>query len=260
MLKLPILFSILFFGSISVGTADSRLTESELASIGKRVWQNECAGTIEGLTSWNSGENFASLGIGHFIWYPRGVSGPFEESFPELVSFLEERGVTLPDWLNSRTDCPWPNRETFMAKLQSARMQRLRALLARTVSHQAAFLARRSAEALPKMLRVAAPSDRANVEKQYRRLASTAQGTFALIDYVNFKGEGVLESERYKGDGWGLLQVLAGMDGSGTGAPAEFAASARRVLARRVRNSPPERRELRWLPGWLNRVASYGSQ
>ena len=32
-----------------------------------------------------------------------------------------------------------------------------------------------------------------------------------LIDYVNFKGEGVLETERYRGRGWGLLQVLEGM-------------------------------------------------
>ncbi|MEA3211856.1 MAG: hypothetical protein QOE70_4913 [Chthoniobacter sp.] len=36
--------------------------------IGRRVWQNECGGTREGLTSWNADESFASLGIGHFIW------------------------------------------------------------------------------------------------------------------------------------------------------------------------------------------------
>jgi hypothetical protein len=258
MLKLPSFVGILLFATLSISFADSPLTESELVSIGRRVWQNECAGTIEGLTSWNSGENFASLGIGHFIWYPRGVSGPFDESFPELVSFLEERGVTLPDWLNARTDCPWPNRKAFLAELQSGRMKGLRALLAGTVSHQAAFLARRSAEALPKMLHSAPTSNRTNVENQYRRLASTGRGTFALIDYVNFKGEGVLETERYKGEGWGLLQVLAGMEGSGSGAPAEFALSARRVLTRRVQNAPSERRESRWLPGWLNRVASYG--
>src|SRR5207302_10701743 len=89
-----------------------------------------------------------------------------------------------------------------------------------------------------------------------RMLGSGAAGAVALIDYVNFKGEGTLDSERYKGKGWGLLQVLEGM--SGTGTPArDFSNSARDVLVRRVRNSPPERHEERWLPGWKNRVASY---
>ena len=34
-------------------------------------------GTISGLTSWNVGENFASLGIGHFIWYRKRPARPF---------------------------------------------------------------------------------------------------------------------------------------------------------------------------------------
>jgi hypothetical protein len=40
-------------------------------------------------------------------------------------------------------------------------------------------------------------------------------------------------------------------------ARAEFAESAARVLHERVANSPPDRHEQRWLPGWLNRVATY---
>src|SRR3954471_23410727 len=75
------------------------LTDSELDSIGRRVWQNECAGTRDGLTSWNGGENYASLGIGHFIWYPKGVRGPFEESFPRLVKYIEAGGHSVPGWV-----------------------------------------------------------------------------------------------------------------------------------------------------------------
>ncbi|MGZ5512150.1 MAG: hypothetical protein ACXWG7_02070, partial [Chthoniobacterales bacterium] len=59
------------------------LSRADAQRIGRKVWQNECGGTIAGLTSWNAGENFASLGIGHFIWYPKDVRGPFEESFPD---------------------------------------------------------------------------------------------------------------------------------------------------------------------------------
>src|SRR5437867_12746400 len=87
------------------------LSDRELAAIGRRVWQNECGGTREGLTSWNAGENFASLGIGHFIWYPKGVNGPFEESFPSLIRFLTAKGVKSPAWLKADSTCPWKTRE-----------------------------------------------------------------------------------------------------------------------------------------------------
>ena len=33
--------------------------------------------------------------------------------------------------------------------------------------------------------------------------------------------------------------------------------SAKKVLTKRVRNSPPARNESRWLPGWLNRINTY---
>ena len=70
------------------------LTEAELESIGHRVWQNECGGTREGLTSWNAGENFASLGIGHFIWYPRRRrAARLRRAFRKLLRFLEAQGV-----------------------------------------------------------------------------------------------------------------------------------------------------------------------
>lgn len=232
------------------------LSDRELDSIGRRVWKNECGGTRDGLTSWNAGENFASLGIGHFIWYPKGVRGPFEESFPKLVRFLAGRGVTVPAWLEGA--CPWSSRAEFQAAFQGEKMRALRELLAGTVPLQVQFLAQRMEEALPKMRAAAPAADRANVQAQFQRLAASGAGTFALIDYVNFKGEGTMASERYRGEGWGLLQVLAGMRGSGAGAAREFGESAAAVLSRRVRNAPPERKEERWLVGWKSRVGAYG--
>src|SRR5438477_7820947 len=112
---------------------------------------------------------------------------------------------------------------------------------------------------LAKMLDEAAPAERANVERQFGRVASTPHGCYALVDYVNFKGEGVLHTERYHGQGWGLLQVLAGMHRTAGGATAvdEFVRSAKAVLIRRVQNAPAERRESRWLSGWIRRVHSY---
>ncbi len=250
------LLLLLFVAGTAVAAG---LSDKELESIGRRVWQNECAGTRDGLTSWNEGENFASLGIGHFIWYFKGGEGPFEESFPKLVKFLGENGVKLPTSLSPAAHCPWQSRAEFLAAFHSERMNELRDLLAGTVKLQSRFLAQRLELALPKLLADAPSAERENVRTQFGRLRESAAGTFPRIDIVNFKGEGTNPSERYKGEGWGLLQVLEGMHGSGPGAAHEFGASAAEVLTRRVHNSPPERKEERWLEGWKNRVRAYGS-
>ena len=237
------------------------ISQSDALKVGKRVWQNECGGTISGLTSWNQGEDFASLGIGHFIWYPKGRQGPFEESFPTLVSFVSSRGAKLPKLLLGAgrvPPCPWNSRAEFLKAQNTVEMNQLRRFLVDTVDLQAEFLVARLEASLPKMLAEAAPADRTNVQKQFERLTKTPQGCYALIDYVNFKGEGVLHTERYQGQGWGLLQVLEAMQGnSDSGAPDEFARAAKVVLTRRVQNAPADRHESRWLTGWLRRVNSY---
>jgi hypothetical protein len=235
------------------------LSPAETRRIGNRIWQNECGGTVAGLTSWNSGESFASLGIGHFIWYPKGVHGPFDESFPKFVSFASERGTVLPAVLKERESCPWNSRAEFTQASQSAPMKELRGFLAKTIDLQAEFLVKRLQQALPKMLAESGTADGNQVQQHFDRVASSARGCYALVDYVNFKGEGVLATERYAGQGWGLLQVLEGMtqESSGREALKSFAESARAVLKNRVRNSPPARNEARWLPGWLKRVDTY---
>ena len=236
------------------------LSHQDALRIGRKIWQNECGGTVAGLTSWNIGENFASLGIGHFIWYPAGLRGPFEESFPPFVRYVERRGAKLPELLLGRKGrtCPWSSRAEFLAAASNPRMKQLRIFLVDTIDLQADFLVERLRNALPKILVVAPDEKRGKIEEQFNRLAGSAQGCYALTDYVNFKGEGVLLTERYRGRGWGLLQVLEEMSPAGDASPtAEFAESAARILRERVENAPPERNEQRWLPGWLSRVASY---
>ncbi|HJX99065.1 MAG TPA: hypothetical protein VJ281_09315 [Chthoniobacterales bacterium] len=257
---------VLAAGLISFSLSDTswavspiQISNADALRIGKRVWQNESNGSVAGLTAWNAGEDFASLGIGHFIWYPQGMRGPFEESFPKFLAYAQERNVTVPVWLNQATACPWNSRAEFSRAQNSPQMRELRQFLAHTVDLQAQFLVSRLQQSLAKMLDEAAPGVRANVERQFARVASMPHGCYALVDYVNFKGEGILHTERYQGEGWGLLQVLEQMHGTETGSAAarEFSNSAAAILRRRVQNSPPERHEARWLPGWLNRVHTY---
>ncbi len=256
-------FAVAFVACLATGPQAVHaitLSKSDARRIGKKIWQNECNGTLAGLTSWNEGENFASLGIGHFIWYPKGQRGPFEESFPKLVSFISNRGVKLPTLLLriDETPCPWNSRTEFLHAQHTPEMNQLRQFLADTVDVQAEFLIARLQNALPKMLLEAVPSERANVQRQFERVADAPQGCYALADYVNFKGEGVLHTERYRDQGWGLLQVLEGMNRTKRGAAVEeFSRSAREVLIRRVQNAPAQRHESRWLSGWIQRVKSY---
>ena len=244
---------------VQASAADITLSPSEARRIGNKVWQNECNGSIAGLTSWNEGEDFPSLGIGHFIWYPKGRPGPFQESFPKLVSFISARGAKLPRILlgDGELHCPWNSRKEFLRAQATPEMKELRQFLADTVDLQAEFLIARLQAAIPKMLDEAAPPKRETVEQNFHRVASSAAGRYALVDYVNFKGEGVLRTERYKDEGWGLLQVLSEMRATGPDPVKEFSRAASAVLRRRVTNSPPARHEAKWLSGWLNRVNSY---
>lgn len=232
-------------------------TGDEALRIGRKLWTNEAGGKVSALTHWNRGEAFASLGIGHFIWYPSGRVGPYTESFPALVEYLDARGVRVPAWLWG--PCPWPDRESFYADFKSNRMLQLRSFLRTTVDYQARFAAQRLVRSLPRLLETVEPSRRAHVERQFARVARAEGGLYALVDYVNFKGEGIAPGERYEGHGWGLLQVLDGMSGDAEGDAAlgEFSDSAASVLRRRVRLAPAGRHDARWLANWLKRVETY---
>lgn len=241
---------------LSLATASAvPLSPAQIDRVGQRIWQNECAGTTAGLTSWNSGEDFASLGIGHFIWYPKSRRGPFEESFPPLLAFLQSRGIGVPAW--AQGPCPWASKAAFDADKNGTRQKELRVLLSQTVRQQTEFIMARMERALPAMLAQAPRGSRAGVQTVFNALAATPEGAFCLIDYVNFKGEGTSAKERYNGQGWGLLQVLQEMSASRGTSNAQFAAAAKRVLSRRVANAPPERKEQRWLAGWHNRCDGY---
>lgn len=249
------IWPLLVLGVLSaVARADVFLSDEQAARIGQLIWRNECAGTVAGLTSWNAGEEFPSLGIAHFIWYPKGVRGPFVESWPGLARFLQSRGHPVEPWMMGV--CPWSTRAAFLADRDGQRLRSLRRLLSESVSDQAIFAARRLQDAVPRMLSAAPSSKRSLVEKNFRRVAAEPTGYYALVDYVNFKGEGIDPKERYLGEGWGLLQVLEAMPTTGNPLPA-FSRAADKVLTRRVENSPPARGEARWLPGWRNRLKTY---
>jgi hypothetical protein len=91
--------------------------------VGHKIWINETRGDRNAITSWNANEEFASLGIGHFIWFPAGKTAPFDESFPRMLEFLRQQNARLPSWLD-RTPippCPWVSRIDFIKNFNSHR-------------------------------------------------------------------------------------------------------------------------------------------
>lgn len=237
-----------------------RLSEDELAWVGAQIFRNECASRPRCLVHWNEGEAFPSLGIGHFIWYPSAVDDRFVESFPELVAFMTERGVTLPPWLAelSPLDAPWPDRASFLAQADSPRVVGLRDFLQQHQGVQAEFIFARAQTALTRVLAAAPESRRGEIAEQLAALSATPGGVYALLDYVNFKGEGLATGERYQDQGWGLLQVLQQMTATeGATALARFREAAAAVLTRRAELAPRAIERQRWLPGWLRRLQSY---
>lgn len=229
--------------------------------VADRIFANECNRQVSCLTSWNVGEDFPSLGIGHFIWYREGQQERFVESFPQLLGFYVARGVSLPAWLSGLAgwDSPWQGRDEFLADLDGPELSGLREFLLQTRGVQAEFIIRRLQQSLPAISAASEHPD--EVSRLFYEVAGAdvPQGMYALIDYVNFKGEGTADSERYQGQGWGLLQVLEYMLANPSSEPVldQFASAARAVLARRIDNSPPERGEERWRQGWNNRTLTY---
>ena len=239
----------------------ANISKAELNAIGEKIFKNEAAGKKENLVYWNEGENFPSLGIGHFIWYKQGEPGIFEESFPQLVEFLKSKNVKLPKIMAENKYSPWKDRQELVnlktKKIPDTDIEELTNFLYENKDLQIMFIFKRLESSLEKMLAVS--NDRENVRKQFYRVASLPNGLYPLIDYVNFKGEGTNPQERYNGQGWGLLQVLENMKGTETGKSAltEFSNSAKFVLQRRVNNSDPSKNERKWLQGWFNRCNTY---
>lgn len=236
------------------------LTSAQLDWVGQQIFRNECAGRFQCLVHWNDGEAFPSLGIGHFIWYPEGVEGRFVESFPALVEYMEQRQVNIPEWLRALEpfDAPWREKADFLAVDDSPRVAELREFLAGTQGIQAEFIFRRARQSLAKVIEAAPDNQKPEIAARLESLSQTPGGVYAIIDYVNFKGEGLSPTERYEGQGWGLLQVLLEMSESpDQSALVKFREAADTVLTRRAANAENPIERERWLPGWRKRLETY---
>lgn len=246
---------------VPVGQNPVQSNVSELYAIGDKIFKNETGGRIDQLVHWNKRENFAAMGIGHFTWYPAGRRARFGNTFPGLLDHLQKNGVKLPHWVQRARfeGAPWRSREELMRVKNTPEIRQFAQLLYKTRHLQAKYIMDRAMRAMPRLVKKTPQHLRGHVANNLNAVANSHGGRYVLVDYVNFKGEGLNRHGGYKGHNWGLLQVLEEMHPSRPGPQAlnEYADAAMRVLERRVRNSNPRRNERKWLPGWRNRTNTY---
>jgi len=238
-----------------------KLSQYELNVISDKIYMNETGGNSKYLMFWSKNEDFASLGIGHFIWYPAGAVQKFDQTFPDMIDYYVANKIEVPSWLliARKKGAPWRNRAIFENARNDQQFQQLKNLLMNTKGLQTQFFFDRLHASIPQIVQNVAPQYRKHIVANYNALAATQGGWYPLIDYINFKGKGIKATERYKNQGWGLLQVLQNMRPvqKGPAALVEFARSAQTILERRIRNSPANKNEKRWLSGWTKRINTY---
>ncbi len=229
-----------------------QITESEAAKIGQQIWNNERAGKFSELIFWN--EESLLLGIGHFVWSPESKNDKLTNNFSDFIAFLKKQDVTIPLWLLNTSSSPWLTKPAFNKNKKTYKMRSLRTLMKNTIPQQVYFMLERLKLSLPKMLETV-PTDKQRqllIYTQFKHLVQTPKGLYAMIDYVNFQGIGIEPSERYQGQGWGLLQVLEQMSSKGK-ATKDFANAAEFILNQR----PLSVNETHFFSGWQNRVNTY---
>ena len=246
------------------------LPYAEMKWIGERIYQNECASNPEYLIHWGEGENFPSLGIGHFIWYPPGRNERFNETFPDMVGYVS-KFVPAPAWLVdlSPMKAPWSSAEALLAARNSADYRALQQWLLETQAYQAEFIVQQFNRRLQNYWTESALTqlESNEIKALIRQLLSFKEGRFALIDYVNFKGIGNA-NEQYQGEQWGVISVLQQIVRTQPDWQQlhqnrllqRFIDSAKQRLALRVKLAPEHRQESRWLRGWFVRVDGYAKQ
>ncbi len=252
------------------------LSKDQLLSLGYRMWNNYAGGTVDGLTKWDGADadhEFMCLGIAQNIWLPEGSNSMLQADWPTVAQRLQELGCKIKPWMLN--GCPWTTQEEFDADFNGKKMTWLRTHLSKEkfVRAQAFCIAERLQRTMdpssPDSLVTGLTADQsALVEKNFDFVVNSKDplGVYALIDYVNFKGEGRLGgTEEFNGQSWGLLQVLLNMQTPAEGASdadvmKAFVQSAKFTLCQRVINhklQDPTNNDVQYLDMWVAHLNEY---
>lgn len=236
------------------------ISEQDAKKLGMLIWNNEADKRVDLLAYWGSYSSFPEIGIGHYIWYPQGKTGPYTAQFPSLCAYLQSCGVQFPQWLLDAYragGAPWQTRDEFMQDTE--RTNQLRDFLASTVDLQTHFMIKRIEDEWQDILAAAPAHRQAGLQYYFDLMRASLLGTYALVDYLNFKGSGLNPHEERNGHRFGLLQVMLDMPDGLTeeNITKAFAICAARRLVHYIAQFEPEYRPVKFLAGWVKRVSTY---
>lgn len=236
----------------------------------------------EQLTEWDSTEPFPSLGLGHYTWYPAAAapeSKTIHESFPEYIEFMvKECKIAIPSDLTTPTKyqrvvlemkegklvngAPWADKANFDSLKGTRESPKDSGLMALTkflwtkdnFACQTKFQQKRLADAIAKIW--SRPAGDPGMCTIIKDLMASPPSYLAMLDYVNFKGDGTDPNKDFYGRTppatniqWGLKQVIETIRGginpdinespceNGEPAHACFAKAAEAVLNFRVKHA-----------------------
>ncbi len=223
---------------------------SFLRKLGEALFKNEADCKNHNLTHWGKNEEFPSLGLPHAIWYGKAPSKVYQEQFPELVRFIRKNlkptdpQISWPAILKKDPLPPatWASQAEFLEvkkisleienvkeSLQLATIQKTRAALYKdaytlfeirhflsnplVIQLQAQFVIEKTFLSLHRILAAShreSPQAAQFLYSKIQTLLNSPEGVLAIVDYLNFKGEGLKASERTPVGKfpWGLKTVL----------------------------------------------------
>lgn len=229
---------------------------SFLQKLSEALYKNEADCKNHNLTHWGKNEEFPSLGLPHAIWYGTSSSKKYQEQFPELIRYLRknlnasDQQISWPLLLqkNPLPPAPWASQAEFAEikkvslaienvkeSLQLADIKKNKAALYKDayslfeIRHflsnpkilqlQAQFVIEKTFLSLHRILAAShreSPTEAQELYQKIQLLLGSPEGVLSIVDYLNFKGEGLKPSERtplgkYP---WGLKTVLEIMPSS----------------------------------------------
>ena len=224
-----------------------------LEMIAEMLFYNEGKNDNVNLIFWNSKENFASMGIGHFLWDAKSDS----DQFPKFIAYVKQKGIDVPKEFDG--EIPWKSKEELDNARLNGKLEHLYSFLTNpdVMKMQIEYVQQNFVMDLFMTALNMEKSKEANVVKSLRRITQEPMGWYLLLDYANFKGMSSKQVEGYDVS-WGLVEVLYRMDDSGD-VFKDFEKSADYVLTNRVKNAPSNKKSAdeEFLPGWKARISSY---
>lgn len=276
--------------------------KSFLKKLSEALYKNEADCKNHNLTHWGKNEEFPSLGLPHAIWYGKTSSKKYQEQFPELVRYLRKNSTAKIQWpeilnKNPLPAAPWASQKEFseikklsleienvkdspqLAQLKSQKKSlykdayelfEIRYFLANPhiLELQAQFVIEKTFLSLHRILAAShreSPEATQSLYKKIQLLLGTPEGVLAIVDYLNFKGEGLKVSERTPvgQHPWGLKTVLEIMPiHQPTDINIQFTQAANCSLQRLAyysgaADSPAQLQRYAWLNGgWKTRIES----